>query len=181
MVDVSLWVPVLTAFAGIGGALGSQYVSHLLIRKREENTRKQKLESDMAFIGANLIIYLEECHHQFTPVANDQGEPSGWPGCATKVQRYTLSHADLPVISAVEGNWTALPVQLMLRIKMIPRNVAKIDHDLELIKVDANDYPDHKRFFEERRQRYQNLANQCVVLKNELRTLCKFPDAIAKE
>ncbi|MHA1081452.1 hypothetical protein ACR9HU_24825 (plasmid) [Enterobacter ludwigii] len=178
MADVSLWVPVLTALAGICGALGSQYVSHLLIRKREEKTRKQKLASDMAFIGASLVIYLEECHHQFTLVANDYGESNGWDGY---VQRHPLSHVNLPVISAVEGNWTVLPGQLMLRIREIPHNVAKIDHDLELIKDNELDYPDHTRFFKERRQRYQDLANQCVVLENELRTLCDFPDAIAKE
>lgn len=73
MADVSLWVPVLTALAGISGALGSQYVSHLLTRKREENVTATKREAELYFVSTQLVFLLEQFAEACAGVATDPG------------------------------------------------------------------------------------------------------------
>ncbi|HHD6430242.1 TPA: hypothetical protein ACNS9M_004478, partial [Escherichia coli] len=62
--------------------------------------------------------------------------------------------------------------------------ITKIE-DFNATTMPASSYfsgdPKTPKVFQERRRRYQNLANQCVSLENELRTLCDFPDATDEE
>lgn len=40
---ISVWIPVITALAGIGGALGSQYFSHRFTLNREKKASEDKM------------------------------------------------------------------------------------------------------------------------------------------
>ncbi|HFQ3272321.1 TPA: hypothetical protein ACG7PQ_005123 [Klebsiella pneumoniae] len=173
------WIPVVSSFVGGLMAIGGVVVTQLIIACREQKAQNKKLASERAFIGAGLILYLQECCHQFTLVANDDGEYRDSQN-GERV-RVTVHHADLPDISAIEGDWTVLPGQLLLRIREIPRNAEVHDRYIALVHENELDYPEHTKVFQERRRRYQNLANQCVSLENELRTLCGFPDATDEE
>lgn len=135
--------------------------------------RDKKLASERAFIGAGLILYLQECRHQFTLVANDDGEYRDSQN--GERNRITVHHADLPDISAIEGDWTVLPGQLLLRIREIPFSVQAHDRYLSELYENELDYPEHTKSFQERCRRYIALANQCAYIENELRTLCDLP------
>lgn len=73
--EISAWVPVITALAGIGGAMGSQWVPHHFTAKRERRASEQKLASERAFIGSQLMVilagYREECSH-FSAAAGEE-------------------------------------------------------------------------------------------------------------
>ena len=173
------WVPVVSSIIGGVMAIGGVVVTQWIIARREHKAQSKKLASERAFIGAGLVLYLQECHHQFTLVANDNGEYRESPG--SERERVKVHDADLPNISEIEGDWTVLPGQLLLRIREISRNVAAHDRYISQVYENKCDYPEHKETFKERRRRYQTLANQCASLENELRTLCGFPDATDEE
>lgn len=170
---LSIWVPVASAFVGGIMAITGGVVTQLIIACREQKAQQQKLASDRAFIGAGLILYLQDCRHQFTLVANDDGEYRDSQN-GERV-RVTVHHADLPDISVIEGDWTVLPGQLLLQIREIPRNAEVHDRYIALVHENVLDHPEHTKVFEERRRRYQTLASQCAGLEDELRTLCDLP------
>lgn len=176
---ISGWVPVVSSFIGGAMAIGGVVVTQWITARREHLAQSKKLATERAFIGAGLVLYLQECHHQFTQVANDNGEYRDSQN--GERNRVTTYQADLPDISAIEGDWTVLPGQLHLRIREIPRIMAAHARYISQVYENKCDYPEHKEFFKERRRRYQTLANQCVCLENELRTLCGFSDATDEE
>lgn len=173
------WIPVVSSFVGGLMAIGGVVVTQLIIACREQKTQNKKLASERAFIGAGLILYLQECHHQFTLVANDDGEYRDLP--SGEQNRVTVHDTDLPDISAIEGDWTVLPGQLLLRIREIPFRVQAHERYLSEVYHNELDHPEHTKVFQERCKRYQTLANACVDMENELRELCDLPVTCSEE
>lgn len=56
---ISVWVPVISAGAGILGALGSQWLSHIFITKREKRSSDEKLNRERYFIATEIVFLLE--------------------------------------------------------------------------------------------------------------------------
>ena len=49
--DVAAWVPVATALAGLGGALGTQWLSHHFSVVREKQASETKKAAERVYIG----------------------------------------------------------------------------------------------------------------------------------
>ena len=57
---ISVCIPIISALAGIGGSLGSQWFSHHFITTRERRTSEDKLAREHYFIATKLIFMLEQ-------------------------------------------------------------------------------------------------------------------------
>lgn len=158
---ISAWVPVITALAGIGGAVGSQYVSHHFTAQREKRASEQKLASQRAFIGSQLMVilagYSEECSHF-----------SAAPGEESTV---LFPRPGRPDFSNIKGDWTALDGGILLRIQRLPLLQAQYERELEevLDKLSEVEYlPDAARLF-------RLLADESDRLIKQLMKLCNLP------
>lgn len=58
--DISAWIPVITALAGIGGALGSQYISHRFTLNREKKASEDKMLREQYFIAPGWSFFLSD-------------------------------------------------------------------------------------------------------------------------
>lgn len=170
MADVSLWVPVLTALTGIGGALGSQYVSHLLTRKREENVTATKREAELYFISTQLVFRLERFAQECAAVVQDEGEEDeqGYTRTTTIAEAFSTDD--------IAGDWRVLPGRMLYRI-----------HELSVLIPEANQYismvyewdnpPDWQCTFRERRYQYSRLGMKAILLSKRLRKLNGMPSS----
>ncbi|WP_050504803.1 hypothetical protein [Pantoea stewartii] len=158
--DVSSWVPVVTALAGMGGALGSQWLTHLFTVKREKAAAKLKLASERVFIGSQLIImlasYREICHaYSKSPVKDE----------------HIRSRPDVPNFSVVKGDWTVLSGLLQLRIHRLA--FTRRLNEAELSEVFEHLGPDE--FDDSASHLYKEVVSECDRIIEELRTLCDLP------
>lgn len=167
MADVILWVPVLTALAGISGALGSQYVSHLLTRKREERAATSKLESERLFIATELVFLLEQFAEACAGVATDHGY--------LNQNRITVPETTVPSLSyaVVTGDWRVLSAKLMYRIRELP--VIQIEADRAIDAAEAYP-PDYDEFFSVRQYQYIRLGLKAIIQARRLRQFAGLPN-----
>lgn len=159
---ISVWIPVITALAGIGGALGSQYVSHRFALQREERTAATKLARERLFIATELVFLLEQfadaCCDVVTGTDADKEHWSGEP---------------LPALSyaSVEGDWRSLPAKLLYRIRFLPalEQEARFRTRFVLSKCTPADASDCARF------QYARVGLKALMTAYRLRIVCSLP------
>lgn len=165
---ILVWFPVITALAGIGGALGSQYVSHRLALHREEATAARKREAELYFISTELVFILERFAQRCVLSALESGEydESG----RIKIQNF------LPEINytSVAGDWRALPPQMMYRLSELPvireESARSISSELN-----EDDYDGSDGLYELNNQSAR-LGLKSIRLSRSLRRLCGMPE-----
>lgn len=168
MADVILWVPALTALAGISGALGSQYVSHLLTRKREERAATAKLESERLFIATELVFHLEHFAEHCVNVATDNGFED-----RDGISRFSVTPEDFS-LNGITGDWRVLPRLLMYRIRELPLLQSGVNRVISSA-AEHDDPPDYSDTFYERRYRYAWLGLKTIILSRRLRKIAELP------
>ena len=101
---ISVWVPLFSAGAGIPGALGSQWLSHILITNREKRALQEKLYRERYFIATGLLFLLERFAQQCVHSACERGN-SDYKSGQVRVEHY------LPDLNycGITGDWRSLP------------------------------------------------------------------------
>lgn len=175
------WLPLLQTLAGgviAGGvALYVNYRSHKNALEREEkaaaerlrNERQavqEKLARERYFIGTELVFLLEQFAEGCASVATDNGFENQ--------QRVTVPSTTLPQLSysAVTGDWRALPVRLMYKLRELPVLQSESDRTIDAVDFIGPDYDD---FFEARQYEYTRLGLKAIILSRHLRKLAGFP------
>ncbi|CAI2019938.1 Uncharacterised protein [Serratia proteamaculans] len=168
-VGIPEWVPVITALAGIVGALGSQYLSHWFARQREKEVAVAKHESEQLFIATELIIVLEQFTEGCAMVAVDEGEPDERGIMRAKEKSPKLS------LENVEGDWRVLPGRLMFRVRELPILLIEAKRFIDAVN-EHDDPPDYDRSFAERQYQYTRLGLKALFLSIRLRKLTGLPE-----
>ncbi|WP_437615463.1 hypothetical protein [Erwinia sp. V71] len=124
---ISVWVPVISAGAGILGALGSQWLSHIFITRREKRASEEKLNRERYYIGTELVFLLERYSVAWMSLGS------------LRVQE--LSEMDkIPSLdlSQVKGDWRSLSSHLIFRIRAFETNMTVLSSRIQAGKF--NDY-----------------------------------------
>lgn len=168
MADLNLWVPVITGLAGIGGALGGQYVSHIYARQREKDAAARKHHDELVFITTELVFLLEEFAEGCALVAADNGVEDQQGICITTTNRPELE------LSQVTGDWRALPLTLMYRIRELPILLNEAGKRVDSA-YDNDCPPDYSFTFTERQYQYTRLGLKALLTVRRLRKLAGLP------
>ena len=167
---ISVWVPVISAGAGIAGALGSQWLSHIFITRREKRASEEKLNRERYFIATELVFLLEQFAQQCVHSAYERGYSDHENG-QIRVEHY------LPGLnySCITGDWRSLPPYLMYRISQMP--VLQEEALQSILAAFDNDIPCEggEGIFELNRQSCR-LGLRAIRLSRELRRTCSMPD-----
>lgn len=158
---VPLWVPVATALAGMGGALGSQFVSHYFTARREKRSADKKLASERAYLGSQLMILLAAYRVQCD-------EFSRFP----VKSNYAPPLPDVPDFSEVKGDWTVLDGGLQLRVHRLA--YLRTQHKVQLDALFA-EFTDGHEYRDAASDLYRKLVEECDDIIQALRTLCDLP------
>jgi hypothetical protein len=168
MADVSLWVPVITGLAGIGGALGSQYVSHIYSRQREKDAALRKRHEELLFITTELVFLLEQFAEGCARVATDDGARD-----KQDIMRAAQSSPEID-LSVITGDWRSLEPGLMYAIRELP--VLKAWSDREIVGMEKSEGPpDYTRTIKERQYLYARLGLKAILQARRLRKLARLP------
>ncbi|ADU72151.1 hypothetical protein [Pantoea sp. At-9b] len=143
---ISVWVPVISAGAGILGALGSLWLSHIFITKREKRASEEKMNRERYLIASELVFLLEQFAINCELVTRDTGKTEG-------LRRVPFIERPIINFDTVSGDWRTLRTELMYGIRQLPvlqgdaEGAMALAYGLEesLQKYDA---------FSERRYRY---------------------------
>lgn len=164
---ISVWVPLISAGAGIAGALGSQWLSHIFITRRERRASEEKLIQERLFIATELVFMLEQFAESCASVAKDNGyenqEGLTVPGVKTPVLDYSL----------IQGDWRALTGRLMYQVRELA--VIKSEADRTVGATDSFP-PDFDDFFCERQIQYTRLGLKALFLIRRLRRFVGFAE-----
>lgn len=165
---VSEWIPIITALAGIGGALGSQWLSHHLASGQEKKTSEDKLIKERFYIGTELVFMLEQFAEGCALVTADSGS-LGSEGY------YTADHPD-PTLdySTVAGDWRALLPRIMYKLRELPVLQAAANRQI-VSCYNGGDAPEFDEAFFVRQYQYAKLGIKAVFLAQRLRALCGMP------
>lgn len=168
---ISALAPAIAALAGIGGALGSQLLSHVLITSREKRASEDKQQKERHFISIELVLLLEQYAEGCARVAADAGEDNGAP---QPERRSTVNYPELN-LQEISGDWRVLKALLMYRIRELPvlQNEARSMIEAAL---DAYDPPFHTPYFHERQYQFARLGMKAVILAMRLRKSEGLPE-----
>lgn len=124
---ISLWVPVITALSGIGGALGSQWLSHHFATVRERRASDNKLDRERHFIATELVFLLELY-------------AVGWMSLGSIGVNELSEMKKIPSLdlSLVKGDWRTLPSHLIFKIRAFETNQAVLSSRIQ--EGEYNDY-----------------------------------------
>ena len=166
---ISLWMPVITALAGIGGALGSQWLSHHFATARELRASEEKLARERYFIATELVFLLERFAQQCVLSATESGDYDD--------RGHIMLEHYLPEIdySGVTGDWRSLPHALMYRISELP--VLREEGRKSVGSAFENDTPfDGSDGIHELNSQSCRLGLRAIRISRELRRTCGMPD-----
>ncbi|MGC6657629.1 hypothetical protein [Pantoea sp. EEL5] len=110
MADTPAWVNFGTAALGGALAIAGGVVTQWLSARKESVENAQRLASDRAFIGSQVIIILAEYRDICYEFSCDPGEES----------RIMNPRPGMPDFSGVKGDWTSLDGELLLRVHRLP-------------------------------------------------------------
>jgi len=168
---ISALAPAIAALAGIGGALGSQWLSHVLITSREKRASEDKEQKERHFISIELVLILEQYAEGCARVAADAGDDND-PSQPERLPTVNYPELNLQEIS---GDWRVLKALLMYRIRELPvlQNEARSMIEAAL---DAYDPPFHAPYFHERQYQFARLGMKAVILAMRLRKSEGLPE-----
>ncbi|MFB6328383.1 hypothetical protein ACE8EZ_20115 [Pantoea deleyi] len=172
--NVSVWVPVISAGAGILGALGSQWLSHYFATARERRASENKLARERYFIATELVFLLERFAEQCARVAIDDGELVP-PAPGKQYERKPTVNEPQINLDGITGDWRILDPRLMYRIRELPvlhiEAVRKISYAQE-----GDSPPDYSYYFRERQYQYARLGLKAAIQAKRLCRLSILPD-----
>ncbi|KDA94262.1 hypothetical protein [Pantoea agglomerans] len=165
---ISVWVPVISAGAGILGALGSQWLSHIFITKRERRSSEEKRNRERYFIATEIVFLLER-------FAQACVEPAEEPSELDDEGYITTLHEFPPFdYTTVTGDWRALPDDLIYKLSEFP-----VKHEEARRRVN----PTRKKMTSMRDIMFgplqtgaSSLGLSALRLSRELRVLCGMPE-----
>lgn len=166
---ISVWVPVISAGAGIAGALGSQWLSHIFITRREKRASEEKLNRERYFIATELVFLLE----QFA-------EGCIAPACDAGTFDYTegrrKGETDFPKFdyASITGDWRTLPPRLIYRLReliVLQEEARRLISD----SFDMDDILDPAESYAIRQYQAARLGMKAKIQSGRLRTLCSMP------
>lgn len=166
---ISVWIPAITALAGIGGALGSQWLSHHFATSRERRASEDKLARERYFIATELVFLLERLAQQCVLSATESGDYDD--------RGHIMLEHYLPEIdySGVTGDWRSLPHALMYRISELP--VLREEGRKSVGSAFENDTPfDGSDGIHELNSQSCRLGLRAIRISRELRQICGMPD-----
>ncbi|WP_418157242.1 hypothetical protein RA290_22550 (plasmid) [Pantoea agglomerans] len=166
---ISVLVPAITALAGIGGALGSQWLSHHFATARELRASEDKLARERYFIATELVFLLERFAQLCVLSATEAGDYDDGG-------RIMLEHY-LPEIdySGITGDWRSLPHVLMYRISELP--VLQEEGRKSIRAAFEGDTPyDGSEGLHELNNQSCRLGLRAIRISRELRRTCGMPD-----
>lgn len=111
---ISVWVPVISAGAGILGALGSQWLSHIFITKREKRSSEEKRNRERYFIATEIVFLLERFAQACVEPAEEISELDD-EGYITNLHKFPPFD-----YTTVTGDWRALPDDLIYKLSEFP-------------------------------------------------------------
>lgn len=165
---ISVWIPVITALAGIGGALGSQYISHRFTLNREKKASEDKMLRERYFIATRLVFILERFAQRCVHSANESGEYD-------QDGRIEIEYS-LPEINfeSITGDWRSLPPGLMYRLAELPVICREAASSISAAFNEDTPYDGSYGIFELNRQSAR-LGLKAIRLSRWLRQLCDMP------
>lgn len=165
---ISVWVPVISAGAGILGALGSQWLSHIFITKREKRSSDEKLNRERYFIATEIVFLLERFAQACVEPAEEISEFDD--------EGYITTLHEFPPFdyTTVTGDWRALPDDLIYKLSEFP-----VKHEEARRGVS----PTRKKMTSTREIMYgplqrgaSSMGLSALRLSRELRVLCGMPE-----
>ncbi|ORM59853.1 hypothetical protein HA45_22400 [Pantoea rodasii] len=164
---ISVWVPVISAGAGIVGALSSQWLSHIFVTRREKRASEEKLNRERYFIGTELVFLLEQFAVGCAGVTKEFDYTSGDKN--PQVSRPVLDYA------AVTGDWRALPDRLMYSIRELAVLQKEADRSVA-VSAGMDHSFHHLNSVRERHYQYARLGIKAAIIARRLRNEAGFPD-----
>lgn len=166
---ISVWIPVITALAGIGGALGSQYISHRFTLNREKKASEDKMQRERYFIATGLVFLLERFAQRCVYSAYESGFNEPEHG------HFRVNHT-LPELSydGIDGDWRSLPPELMFRLSQMPVLQQEAKQSIESAFGNDNPY-DGSTGLSEINKHSSRLGLRAIRLSRELRQICSMP------
>lgn len=158
--DVAAWVPVATALAGLGGALGTQWLSHRFTVGREKKASEENKAAKRVFIGCQLMLiivdYRERCREYVDSAGNET---------------YIVPTPELSELNSVKGDWSVLSATLQLRINRLSYRRFQINQELCKVfdHLGVEEYRDNSAALHEK------VVAECDVIIEELMTNCGLP------
>lgn len=166
--SASLWPQIITAVSSIGAALGGVSLTHHYTRKREDRAAAVKLANERLFIATELVFLLEKFAEECVQIATDEGYEDGQGLTRARIKKTVLSLSD------VSGDWRALPLTLMYRI----RELTVLQDVADRAIADAEEHddpPDFSNTFDERQYQYAKLGLKTVIQTRRLRAFSGLP------
>lgn len=166
---ISVWVPVISASAGILGALGSQWLSHIFITRREKRASEEKQNRERYFIATELVFLLERFAQRCVLSAYEPGDydENGY----IRID-HTLPDIDY---AGVAGDWRSLPSELMYRLSQIP--VLRDEACRSVASALFNEIPyDGAGALHELNSQSCRLGLRAIRVSRDLRRVCVMPD-----
>ncbi|WP_215844861.1 hypothetical protein [Candidatus Pantoea bituminis] len=166
---ISLWVSLISAGAGILGALGSQWLSHHFATARELRASEDKLARERYFIATELVFVLEQFAEACIAPACDAGTFDHTEGRRT-------GETDFPKFdySSITGNWRVLPSRLIYRLRemiVLQEESRRLIHQ----SFDWDDVTDPVESFAIRQYQAARLGMKAKIQAGRLRKLCGMP------
>lgn len=151
----------MTVLAAVGGALGSQFISHCFAVRREKKSEDKKRASARADIGSQLMIllaaYRVQCDEFSCSLVKD-------------VPIHSLPAA--PDFSRVKGDWAALDGRLLMRIRQLP--FVRTQYEA-LLAAEFDEFAGGAEFRDTGADLYRELVRECDGIIQALSTLCDLP------
>ena len=167
----SVRVPVISAGAGIVGALGSQWLSHIFITRREMRASKEKLNREQYFIATELVFMLERYAEGCARIVADYGKDNDDRQPEKEAE---TAHPKLNLTN-VSGDWRTLDQHVLYRIRELPvlQNEAR---NAIAYAAQIPDPPLHERYFRERQYQFARLGFRAVSIAVRLRRETAMPE-----
>lgn len=165
---ISVWVPVISAAAGIAGALGSQWLSHFFITKREKLASEQKLNKERYYIGTELVFLLERFAQECVEPAQEVSQLDD--------EGYITTLHDFPQFdySTVTGDWRALPEELIYKLREFP--VKHEEARRSICNTKTKMTSTREIIFGPLQSGASSMGLSALRLSRELRKLCGMPE-----
>lgn len=170
-----IWGNVATALITAGAAIAAVMLTHRFTLRREERAAEKKMRQARQFIAIELVFLLEHFAECCSDVAADTGEDEDKE--SEFLQRTFVPTVEFPDLSftSVSGDWQALDVRLMYRIRELMVLQQEAHKAIAFIgSIDADGM--RQDYFRERRYQYARLGLKAIIQVRRLRKMAGFPD-----
>lgn len=166
--SASLWPQIITAVSSAGAAFGGVWYGQWRITKREKEAAAEKQEIERLFISTELVFLLERFAAACCDVA-----------CDTDSDNKQCSVDTLPTLtySGVEGDWRALPRELLYRIRSLPAQEQEARFTTQFVLESCGS--DEAR--ECARYQYALVGLNALMTAFRMRKICSLPPPRKRE